>query len=67
MIIDRPSDPAELQRYERDTPVHGAAVEVGEAELARDPAGDGRLAGACGAIDGYDHETWRRSEINHAQ
>ena len=43
------------QRGQRHAAVHRPGVEVGEAELGRDGAGDGGLAGPGGAVDRDDH------------
>ena len=46
---------AVAQRPERDSTVHGAAVDVDAAELIGDPAGERTLARARGSIDRDDN------------
>ena len=51
---------AALERRQRHAAVHRPGVEVGEAELRGDGAGDGGLAGPGGPVDGDDHGRQRR-------
>ena len=50
-----------LEREQRDAAIHGAAVQVGEAERRERRAGDGRLAGAGRPVDRYEHSAARSS------
>src|SRR5205085_1913776 len=58
---DRRRRDALLESRQRDRAIHGARVQIGEAERIGDAARDARLAGPGGPVDRHDGHPRRRA------